>query len=77
MILEILSDGTERTIEIPIGIQTKLFGYQGTNSCFIGKIRLIARSKVSPRFDLAYIDLTHGKWIVGFLQDLKPYPPIE
>lgn len=69
MLKEILSDGTKN----PLPSIDKIFGFNGKESCSIGKLSLIVRSTVDPKYDLAYIDFPDGSFIIGLLSDLKPH----
>ena len=70
MIREILSDGTEQALNIP-DVSNRFFGFDGKESCAIGKLSLIVRSSVDSRYDLVYID-TPTNYKIGFLYELRP-----
>lgn len=50
----------------------RLFGFDGKECCVIGKLTVIVKSAVDPKFDLAYIERSNGAWKVGLLSDLRP-----
>lgn len=51
----------------------RLFGFDGDNSCIIGRLEMIVRSNVSPDFDLAYLEDFRGMVVIGLLASINPH----
>lgn len=73
MVREILPDGSVQALNLPADVNNRFFGFNGKYGCSIGRLSLIVRSKVDPKFDLAYIDITPDIWKVGLLSELRPF----